>query len=61
MTTWDISHEKKGIKSMYWTNRTLSHTTHSSEVNNTQKKLPGWKTREEIDVGNTIEYDAKSY
>ena len=31
------------------------------EANNTHKKLPGWKTRAEIDVGNTIEYDVKYF
>ena len=25
------------------------------------KQIPGWKTRVEIDMGNTIEYDVRSY
>ena len=33
----------------------------SSDVNNTPGKIPGWKPRAKIDVGNTIEYDMKSY
>ena len=34
----------------------------NSDVNNTPNKiLQGWKTLAEIDMGNTIEYDVKSY
>ena len=33
----------------------------SSDVYNTHKKIQGRKTRAEIDIGNTIEYDVKSY
>ena len=33
-----------------------------SDLNNTPKKiLQGWKNRAEIDIGNTKEYDVKTY
>ena len=33
----------------------------SSNANNTPKKLQGWNNRSGTDIGNTIEYDVKSY